>query len=148
MNQHNPFMYVEIAWIMIMFNNSHSLLFYFFSYIFLLLFAFFLPFLFIYITFILFNLVLVSLFLFHIIIAWHVFSIVFLLCLFSLYYYFFIHIICFCFLLLFVSFSFVFFIFIRIIEHYSIIHYSPHKLDCVLSYWFNYQKEICGDLFW
>ena len=35
------------------------------------------------------------------------FSIVFLLCLFSLYYYFFIHIICFCFLLfLFVSFSF------------------------------------------
>ena len=49
MNQHNPFMYVEIAWIMIMFNNSHYLLFYFFSYTFLLLFAFFLPFLFIYI---------------------------------------------------------------------------------------------------
>ena len=49
MNQHNPLMYVEIAWIMIMFNNPYYLLFHFFSYIFLLLFAFFLPFLFIYI---------------------------------------------------------------------------------------------------
>ena len=143
MNQHNPFMYVEIAWIMIMFNNSHYLLFHFFSYIFLLLLAFFLHFLFIYIiSFI--DLVLVSLFLFHIIIVWHVFfycfsfMFVFIVLLFLLSYYLFLLSFAFCFFLLFLFFL----IFISIILHYSIIHYSPHKLDCVLSYWFNYQKPL------
>ena len=132
MNQHNPFLYVEIAWIMIMFNNSHYLLFYFLYISIVVCFLFTVFCLFIY--FLLLNLVLVSLFLFRIIIAWHVFfyyfsfMIVFNVLLFHYSYY-----------LLLLSFAFCFFFlaliswfFISIIKHYSIIHYSPDKLDCVL----------------
>ena len=64
------------------------------------------------------------------------FSIVILLCLFSLYYYFFIHIICFCFLLLFVSFSFLLWfldsfllVLLNIIPFFTI-----HQTNWIVSY--------------
>ena len=116
-----------------MFNNSYYLLFYFFSYIFLLLFAFFLLF-FVYSYIFLFYFVLVSLFLFHTIIAWHVFFYCIFLCLFSLYYYFFIHIICFCFFLLFVSFSFPFFSSFKLVLLNIIPLSTIHQTNWIASY--------------
>ena len=60
------------------------------------------------------------------------FSIVFLICLFSLYYYFLIHIICFCFLLLFVSFSF--FSWFLLVLLNIIPLFTIHQTNWIVSY--------------
>ena len=114
-----------------MFNNSHYLLFHFFSYIFLLLFAFFLPFLFIYvISYFWFS------FSFFISISYYNCLICIFLLFFSFMFVFIVLLFLYSYYLFLLSFAlfflfFVFLIFTSIIKHYSIIHYSPHKLDLI-----------------
>ena len=124
MNQHNPFLYVEIAWIMTMFSSSYFLLFTSFLYI-----SFVVCFLFTIFVYYIISYFWFSFSFFVSISYYYCLTCIFLLYFFLLFLfsfcYFFSHIICFCSLLLFVSFSFPFFswfllVLLNIVQHYSL----------------------------
>ena len=124
MNQHNPFLYVEIAWIMIMFNNSHYLLF-----------AFFLPFLFIYvISYFWFS------FSFFISISYYNCLTCIFLLFFSFMFVFIVLLFLYSYYLFLLSFAFCFFFFLALISSFSlellniISLFTIHQTNWIVSY--------------